>query len=110
MRGVIVFHGVPGATTKITVADAAGGFADAIKYRGGTVQDNRRAIAIYLQVEAFAARIAFGGTTPVPGTNTGHLLGVGDKIRLENWKFIDTASFINEAGGSAAIFNVTAEY
>lgn len=100
------FQGLPDETERIVVTDAAQQFT-AAQY----MKNSSPAIAAIITCEDAQIRFCLGGATPtVDATALGHILYVGQSIRLASGRTIQTFSFINHTEQSAAILQVTWEF
>jgi hypothetical protein len=99
-------HGNPSGTERIVATDVAQQFT-AAQYNSG----NNPAVAVLLTCETNQIRFCLGGDTPTQGANgLGHILYVGQSLRITNPHAIRTFSFINHTNGSNAILQASFEF
>lgn len=65
--------------------------------------------ALLISCATNPARLAFGGAVPTTA-GFGHLLAVGDFLRLEGLEYITTLRYISATAGNAAALTLTLEY
>ena len=101
------FQGIPDETERIAVTDVAQLFT-AAQYMKGISP----AMAVVLTCEENQIRFCVGGSTPTQGTGTdlGHILYVGQSLRLSNGQQIQTFSFINHTAQSDGVLQATFEH
>lgn len=100
-------QGVTDETTRVAVTDAAQNL-DAALY---TNANNKPAVAVLITCETQAIRFCFGGAIPTQGAaGLGHILYVGQSLRLSGARAVRTFQFINHTNGSNAFMQVTPEY
>ena len=99
---VIPISGQAGITVKITSGDAAASLATALVSAG---IDMAKVCGALLTLEDYDARLAFGGTTAT--TAVGHWLSAGQSMKLEDYHWVKTCSYINKTAGQNAIMQVT---
>ena len=101
-----VFQGLPDETERIVVTDTAQQFTST-QY----TKNNSPAIAVVLTCETQQIRFCLGGSTPTAGAaGLGHILYVGQSIRLASGRAIQTFSFINHTQQSAGVLQASFEY
>ena len=98
------FHGVPTETARYVVTDTAQVFAAAQYTRNG-----KSAIAALITCEDHPVRFCLGGSTPVVDV-LGHILYVGQSVRIVNPYAVRTFSYINHTAQSAAVLQITFEF
>lgn len=100
------FQGLPDDTERIVVTDVAQQFT-AAQYR----KNGSPAIAVIITCETNQIRFCLGGATPEEGaTGLGHILYVGQSIRLASGRAIQDFSFINHTDAAEAILQCTWEF
>lgn len=100
------FQGLPDETERIVVTDIAQQFTAAQYTKNGSP-----AIAVVITCETQSVRFCFGGSTPTQGAaGLGHILYVGQSIRLASGRAIQTFSFINHANGVDGFLQATFEF
>jgi len=98
--------GEPGETTRIAASDTAQSLSQNV-----IVKDGRNAIAILVTCEENDIRFALGGATPTQGASAvGHVLAVGESIRLASPEAVTTFKFINKTNGQNGVIQVTPEF
>jgi hypothetical protein len=105
MMYVAAVEGVPGPTFKVTATnDNAVSFSAAQK----THEHMGNAKGAFIVCEGYACRVSFGGTTST--SSVGVVLSPGDSLYVKQWKWVDTASFINKTAGENFTIQVTMEF
>uniref|UniRef100_A0A6H1ZMU1 Uncharacterized protein n=1 Tax=viral metagenome TaxID=1070528 RepID=A0A6H1ZMU1_9ZZZZ len=100
------FQGLPDETERIVVTDVAQQFTTA-QY----MKNSSPAIAVVITCETHQIRFCLGGSTPTAGaTGLGHILYVGQSLRLSSGRAIQTFSFINHTDQSAGVIQATWEF
>ena len=100
------FQGLPDETERIVVTDVAQSFT-AAQY----MKNNSPAIAVVLTCEVDNIRFTLGGSVPTEGAaGLGHILYVGQSLRLSSGRAIQTFSFLNHTALDAAILQATWEF
>jgi hypothetical protein len=98
--------GTYGPTVLITLSDTAQPLSTTITRDG-----DYEAVAVYVTVYAYAAKVGYGGATPVYGASTlGHYYAVNEKFRIIGKGNVDLAKFVNFTSGQNAILSVTPEF
>jgi len=101
-----IFTGVPTATVRIVVGDAAQSFAAALIKSG-----NKNAIGAFIVCEDNSIRWCVGGAVPTTGVDgLGHIMAAATSIKLSNPKAIESFAFLNAAAQSIAVLQVTFEF
>jgi hypothetical protein len=99
-------QGVPDETARVTVVDVPGSLEPALFTNNGSP-----AIALLITCETNMVRFCLGGSVPTQGAaGLGHILYVGQSLRLSNSRAIRTFRFINHTNGAGAFLQVTPEY
>ena len=100
------FQGLPDETERIVVTDVAQQFT-AAQY----TKNSSPAIAVVITCEDALVRFCLGGVDPDFGaTPLGHILYVGQSIRLASGRAIQDFSFINHTEQDAAVLQCTWEF
>jgi hypothetical protein len=100
-------HGVPDETTRVAATDVAQNIAAALY----TNENNNPAIALLITCETNMIRFCLGGSVPTQGAaGAGHILYVGQSLRLSSARSIRSFQFINHTNGANAFLQVTPEY
>jgi len=100
------FSGLPDETERIVVTDVAQQFT-AAQY----MKNDSPAIAVVITCEDNNIRFCLGGATPDFGaTPLGHILYVGQSLRLASGRAVQTFSFINHTEQSAGVLQCTWEF
>jgi len=106
MKQSIEFHGVPRSTERFQAGDAALAFT-AVQY----TYNNKSAIAVLITCEDNPIRFTLGNATPTQGTaGLGHILYVGQSLRLPNPAALRTFRYINHTNGANGVLQATFEY
>jgi len=101
-----VFQGLPSETERIAATDEAQQFT-ASQY----MKNSSPAIAVVITCETNQIRFCLGGATPTQGVaGLGHILYVGQSLRLASGRAIQTFSFINHTNGSNGFLQATFEF
>ena len=101
-----VFQGLPDETERIEVTDVAQQFTST-QY----MKNSSPAIAVVLTCETEQIRFCLGGSTPTQGAaGLGHILYVGQSLRLASGRAIQTFSFINHTALSDGFLQATFEF
>ena len=100
------FQGLPDETERIVVTDVAQQFT-AAQY----MKNSSPAIAVVITCETNQIRFCLGGAIPTAGAaGLGHILYVGQSLRLASGRAIQTFSFINHTQQDAAVLQCTWEF
>lgn len=103
---VFKMTGFPTATVRIVSGDAADDFPTAYLVNG-----TRRVMAATITIEGNNMRYAFGGAVPTNGANPlGHLIYVGQGLRVENPQALVGFQYVNAVAGNNAVMQVTFEF
>jgi len=98
--------GNPASTTRTASTDTAQTFSSADYNASGAT-----AVAVLITCETNNIRFGLGGTTPTQGASgIGHLLYVGQSLRLTHPQAIRTFSFVSAANGVAGAIQTTFEF
>ena len=101
------FHGIPTETARYLVTDVAQQFTGA-QY---TNDNKRSAIAVLITCEDAQIRFCLGGATPTAGAaGLGHILYVGQSIRLSSPSAVRSFSYINHTQQDDAVLQATFEF
>lgn len=103
---ILSVQGVPIAPTRTyTSTDVAQNLPDSIINRG----DNRQPSAILITCETANIRWTVGGNVPTQA-GRGHILYDQQSLRIADWEWIRTFSYISAAAGTPATLQITAEF
>jgi len=101
-----IFTGKPTVTARYVVTDVAQQFAAAVR-----IPDKHHTVGVLITCEDNNVRFCLGGSTPTEGAaGLGHILYVGQSIKLANSYAISTFSYINAVAQSAGVLQVTFEF
>lgn len=99
-------HGVPSDTDRVAVLDTPQEF-EAARF----TRNQKSAIALLITCETNNVRFCLGGSIPTQGAaGLGHILYVGQSLRLTNPAQFRSFTFINHTLGAAAFLQITAEF
>jgi len=99
-------QGIPDETTRVAVTDVSQLLSAALYTQG-----INPAIAVLITCETNPVRFCLGGSTPTQGAaGLGHILYVGQSLRLSSSRAIRTFRFINHTSKADAFLQVTPEY
>lgn len=99
-------HGNPSETARYAVTDVFQRFPEAQFSRG-----SKSMLAVLITCESNHIRYCLGGSEPTQGAaGLGHILYVGQSIRLTNSYAIRSLRYINHTNGSDAFLQVTFEF
>ena len=101
-----IFTGRPTETARYAVTDDAQQFAAAL-----LVRNNKTAIGALITCEEENVRFGLGGTDPTQGAAAiGHLLYVGQSLKLSSGPAISSFSYINAVAQTEGVIQVTFEF
>lgn len=101
-----IFQGLPDETERIASTDAAQQFTSSQYMENGSP-----AIAVVITCETNQIRFCLGGATPTQGAaGLGHILYVGQSLRLASGRAIQEFSFISHTAQSAGAIQATFEF
>jgi hypothetical protein len=102
----IQFEGTPDDTLRLVGSDAAQALSSTVLTVAG-----RTCKGAIITVEDNPIRIAFGGATPTQGASSlGHLLNVGDVMRVYGEGMMQDFKYINANNGNNSVMQLTPLY
>jgi len=106
LQAMSVQAGAPGPTTRLAASDTAQSLPSNV-----ITKDGKDAVAVLITCEENDIRFALGGVTPTQGASAvGHVLAVGESIRLASPEAVTTFKFINKTNGQNGVIQVTPEF
>ena len=101
-----IFTGKPTETARYVATDVAQQFAVAL-----LTENNKAVIGALITCEENNVRFGLGGTDPTQGAAAiGHLLYVGQSLKLSSGPAISSFSYINAVAQTEGILQVTFEF
>lgn len=105
------FQGIPDETARFAVTDTVQQFTSSQYTRADPGGNNRSAIAVVITCETEQVRFTLGGSTPTQGAaGLGHILYVGQSIRLSSPSAVRSFSYINHTNLSNGVLQATFEF
>jgi hypothetical protein len=105
MKYNISIMGKPSETRRLASSDIAQNLPDDL-----ITNNSSPAIAVTITCEAYNLRFSLNSTPTQSALSEGHLLYVGQSMRITNGYAIKNFSFINATNGENAIIQVTPEF
>jgi len=106
MKYAVLFTGIAGETQRVAVTDAA-----QLLSVIAAPDPARQLVGLLITCEDFNARLGMGGGIPTNGANpVGHLLYVGQALKLINSQQVLSLRVINAVAGSDVFLQITYEY
>ena len=103
---IYIFTGKPTETVRYAVTDVAQQFAAAL-----LTENNKAVIGALITCEEENVRFGLGGTDPTQGVGAiGHLLYVGQSIKLSSGPAVSSFSYINAVAQTDGVIQVTFEF
>jgi hypothetical protein len=108
---VTEINGYPGTTRSVTSSNTAQALTSSY-ITNGTLTSQKEAIGLVVTCETNDVRVTWCGTAPTTssGTAFGHILTVGQSLRINNPEAIKNFKYVSKTAGSHGVLHYTPEY